>query len=204
MHIAALILAAGRSRRFGSDKRQARLPDGAGMLETVLSRYGDVFDSLWLVVGEHDALGPRLARAHGAHCVVNTRAHLGMGHSLACGAKALLSHPDIDGVVIGLADMPAVLPRTLWQLRQGLCEGATAVMPRDRAEPMRPGQPRGLARPWFADLSRCQGEQGARHLVDWQRAQVVEVDDPGVWLDVDTPGDLARLRTASDLLPPAS
>jgi molybdenum cofactor cytidylyltransferase len=40
------------------------------------------------------------------------------------------------------------------------------------------------------------GDEGARRLVARYPAQGVEVDDPGVLLDVDTEDDLARVRAA--------
>jgi molybdenum cofactor cytidylyltransferase len=170
MSIAGLILAAGQSTRFGSDKRQALLPDGRCMLEAVITCYRQVFDSVELVVNE--------------------QADLGMGHSLACGAQALLAHEELSGVVIGLADMPAVSPATLMDVSQTLAGRMQPVVPVYQGHL---GQPRGLPRKWFDALSRLIGDQGARQLLDWRQAVPVHVNDPGILQDVDTPQDMDRL-----------
>ena len=192
MRIAGLILAAGQSSRFGSDKRQVVLPDGRSMLDAVVAQYTEVFDVVWLVVGPLDAFATDVAKGHGAQCLVNEQAGLGMGHSLACGAKTLMTHMDVTGVVVGLADMPAIANETLLALRQALSMRSQAVVPVYRGQL---GQPRGLPRSCFAALSQLTGDQGARQLLDWHQVEAIHVDDPGVLLDVDRPQDLAKLRS---------
>ncbi|MCY4565494.1 MAG: NTP transferase domain-containing protein, partial [Gammaproteobacteria bacterium] len=46
----AVILAAGASSRFGSDKRRFALADGRTMLETALATYQTAFDEIFLVL----------------------------------------------------------------------------------------------------------------------------------------------------------
>ncbi|MGC4059695.1 MAG: nucleotidyltransferase family protein [Aquabacterium sp.] len=190
MSIAGLILAAGQATRFGSDKRQALLPDGCSMLEAVIVRYREVFDTLLLVAQADDPFAQQLADIHGIELVVNEQADLGMGHSLACGAQALLAREGLSGVVVGLADMPAVAIATLLDVRETLMARGQPVVPSYQG---RLGQPRGLPADWFEALSRLTGDQGARQLLDWRQAVALHVNDPGVLHDVDTPADLDRL-----------
>jgi len=51
----------------------------------------------------------------------------------------------------------------------------------------------GFASDLFADLAALDGDEGARSVIERHRAwlEVVRVDDPGIFFDVDTPGDLA-------------
>lgn len=193
MSIAGLILAAGQATRFGSDKRQALLPDGCSMLEAVIHRYREVFDTLLLVAQSDDPFARQLADIHGIDLVPNEQADLGMGHSLACGAQALLAREGLSGVVIGLADMPAVASATLLDIRETLMARGQPVVPVYQGQL---GQPRGLPADWFDALSRLTGDQGARQLLDWRQAVAVHVNDPGVLHDVDTPADLDRLGVA--------
>jgi molybdenum cofactor cytidylyltransferase len=189
-HIAGMILAAGQAARFGSDKRQAILPDGQSMLEAVLRRFHEAFDTVLLVAREQDDFARLLADIHGTELVVNEQADLGMGHSLACGAQALMAHEGLDGVVIGLADMPAVTVATLVDVREVLAARMRPVVPVFQGQL---GHPRGLPRDWFEALGHVTGDHGARHLLDWRQAVAVHVNDRGVLLDADTPEDLARL-----------
>lgn len=193
MSIAGLILAAGQSKRFGRDKRQALLPDGRSMLETVITCYREVFDKVLLVARQDDPFARQFADIHGVELVVSEQADLGMGHSLACGAQALLAHEDVTGVVIGLADMPAVSPATLMDVRRKLAGYMQPVVPVYQGHL---GQPRGLPRQWFDALGSLIGDQGARQLLDWRQAVAVHVNDPGILQDVDTPQDMDRLWVA--------
>ena len=192
--IVGMVLAAGQAARFGSDKRQAILPDGQSMLEAVLRRFHEAFDTVLLVARDQDDYAEQLADIHGSELVVNDQADLGMGHSLACGAQALMGHEALDGVVIGLGDMPAVSTATLVDLREVLAARMQPVVPMFQGQL---GHPRGLPSEWFEALGRLTGDQGARQLLDWRQAVAVHVNDPGVLLDADTPQDLARLVRAS-------
>ncbi len=194
MSIAGLILAAGRGTRFGADKRLARLPDGRTLLEVALARHAGISQPLLIVLRPDDEAATTLARQHGAHILICENADQGMGHSLACGARALLAMPDLTGVLIDLADMPAVSATTLKRVQQALLDTGQAVAPRYQG---RIGQPRGLPRACFEAVSQLHGDQGARHLLDWQQAVHVEVDDAGILLDIDRPADLAALGTSA-------
>ncbi|NJN51064.1 MAG: NTP transferase domain-containing protein [Gammaproteobacteria bacterium] len=55
MTAGALILAAGFSRRFGTDKRLHRLADGELMISATLRRYQQVFSSVAVVVRDSDS-----------------------------------------------------------------------------------------------------------------------------------------------------
>lgn len=188
--VAGLILAAGRATRFGSDKRMARLPgDDHTLLEAVLATFTAALAPVFIVLRPADEQAARMAEAFGARPLVCDDADSGMGHSLACGARALQAVDGLQGVLIGLADMPAVSPATLHSLMQALMAQRRAVVPVYQG---RLGHPRGLPAEALPALGRLRGDQGARHLLDWQvEAVQVEVDDAGILLDVDTPADLA-------------
>jgi len=183
----AVLLAAGFSRRFGADKRRHRLDDGATLLAASARLYGDAFDRLVVVLRPED---DEAAREVGAACgsariVRCPDAHLGMGHSLACGARQAL---DWDYLFVALADMPWVRPATLRQLRSTLASAPpdAIVQPAHRGEP---GHPVGFGRAHLRDLTALEGDAGARSLLRnaGSLRQVVAVDDPGVLADLDTP-----------------
>lgn len=114
--VIALILAAGRSRRFGADKRRHVLQNGRSMLATTLSLYQTAFQQVRLVLSPRDStlvseLGIRLRVVDDV--VVAEDADSGMGHSLAAGIQGISA----DLTFVGLADMPFVQPATLALLR---------------------------------------------------------------------------------------
>ncbi len=185
--IAVLVLAAGRSTRFGSDKRQALLPSGQRMLPAVLSTLKGVFDDVCVLSRAGDAFATQACAASGCQQLSCEDADLGMGHTLAQGLRGLMPRPDIDAALVALADMPAVQPDTLRALAAAAAESPLPVVPRHLG---RLGHPRILPRATWPSLLHARGDEGARHLIDWSAARVVDVDDAGVLIDVDTPGDL--------------
>lgn len=182
----ALVLGAGRGRRFGSDKRMARLPSGETLLAATLQRVLEVFDEVVVVLRPEDdphLLGVdsrvRVVRADGAD--------EGMGISLAAGVAAL-ADADAQAVAVLLGDMPWIAAETL----RTLCDQADTgqiVLPVHQAER---GHPVIFGRQFWPALTQVRGDQGGRQVIaDHPQACVrVEVDDPGVVRDVDLPGDL--------------
>jgi molybdenum cofactor cytidylyltransferase len=188
MSVVSLILAAGQGRRFGADKRHARLPDGRVMLDAVVATHAAVLSPVWVVLRPGDeACSLRLA-LQGVHTVFCDEAQRGMGRSLAFGMRQVVRQRQAQAVVISLGDMPWVRTDTLCQLRDAVLHHGRAVLPTYRGEW---GHPRALPRDCFEPMLALDGDAGARHLIDWAQAAVhIEVDDPGILRDVDTPADL--------------
>lgn len=116
----------------------------------------------------------------------------GIGHSIAAGVAACGSAP---GWVILPADMPLVQPHTIRRVAQAL-DAAPAAYAQHRG---RRGHPVAFAAELYSELARLSGDEGARRLLARYPSQAVEIDDPGVLIDIDTEQDLlaARERLAS-------
>lgn len=189
MKVAALLLAAGASRRFGSDKRKVQLDSGDTLLATSLQLYLDTLGSCVVVIDSSDqALKPDLL-ARGASLVeVPGKEHrYGMGDSLAAGMRYLASQ-EVDACLVALADMPWIAPTTLLALVTALAD-APLVVPVWRG---RRGHPVGFRSCYFAELCQLSGDVGARDVLQRHRKSLLQlpVDDPGVVQDVDTVVDL--------------
>jgi len=182
---AALILAAGKGSRFGSDKRQAAGPWTGPLLHHVLGLYRPLFDSLAVVTGPDDPFGQEACRHFSAHRIVNPGAEQGMGTSLAKGAEWLIAE-GVECAVVGLADMPWILPETIAAVAAAGLAGK-AVAP---AFEGKPGFPRALPAALFPDLLKLTGDRGASAVIDWRQALWLECGDPGILRDIDKPEDV--------------
>ncbi|MFC6980197.1 nucleotidyltransferase family protein [Microbulbifer taiwanensis] len=196
MQYAAILLAAGYSRRFGSDKRLASI-DGEPMLLASLRRLqmamaGMSKVDLQLVVRARDPLvAPMLAGMVFENPDSLLQAPVwpvGMGVSIAAGVKALLGRGcRPDSVAICLADMPFVEPDTLRRLM-------FAARPNSICVPVFEGQrghPVVFGKKYFAELQKLRGSRGAEKILRAHRSSVRElaVEDSGVILDIDRPQD---------------
>ena len=174
------MLAAGASRRFGSDKR-LHLVAGEPMLVRSLAVYREVCDDVAVVIRPGEAKIAVLAQAAGCHVVEARDAAMGQSRSLAAGVQAMRGAA--DQLIVGLGDMPFVRPDTVRALVAALATAPTRIVrPTHKG---RPGNPIGFPACFFDSLTGIEGDTGARELVAASGPQLLEVDDPGVLRDVD-------------------
>lgn len=180
-----ILLAAGFSRRFGSIKLNALLPNGNTVFGQTYARIKAATDNI-LVVTRPELLNILLAAGSPKdNTVLCPDADKGMGHTLACGIQSI---PDWSAALVCLADMPFIETATYTQLLNSLSEDGI-VVPEYRGQR---GNPVGFGRRWFEKLETATGDVGARGVMrDNAQAMVkVAVEDEGVCRDVDVPGDL--------------
>jgi molybdenum cofactor cytidylyltransferase len=187
--VGGIVLAAGRGSRFGADKRLARLGDGATLLGRVIERLLPAVDELVVVIGATDREADFRARFPRVRVLRAPRSTAGMGCSLA-DAVAQCGH--WEGCLVALADKPFLREATARRVR-ALLDAHDLVVPVFEGER---GHPVGFARHHFRALAALSGDQGARALVERERDRClfVEIDDPGITADVDTPAQLAGWR----------
>ena len=100
--------------------------------------------------------------------------------------------PGIDAAMVHLCDHPLIRSDTVRELVDAFrAKPSAIVVPRYRE---RRGHPVIFPRLVFAELMSAFDEQGARVVVnrDENRVRYVEVEDPGICLDLDTPEELER------------
>jgi molybdenum cofactor cytidylyltransferase len=183
----SLLLAAGKSERFGGDKLSASVPQDCGAARTGMRVVDCAYMALQaagapIYIASPKSLGwpRRFALPESAR---------GMGASLAALLrKALAEEPDAQGVLVMLADLPYVAPETVAAVAAALkaahTTGHTIVAPSFEGER---GHPIGFARVHFEALLALDGDQGAKALLASSPPHLIEVEDAGCVHDVDTP-----------------
>jgi molybdenum cofactor cytidylyltransferase len=129
------------------------------------------------------------ARQLGLRVRVNPEPERGMASSVALGFAAIAGGP-AAAAWLWPVDHPAVTEATLRALVAELegAAGAELGQPRHRGAG---GHPPLIRRALWPALAACAHHaEGARGVLRAARAVVVDVDDPGVVRDVDTPADL--------------
>lgn len=191
MAIAGLLLAAGSSRRFGGAKLLAPLPDGTPVGVRSARTLAGAVERALAVVRPDDTVLASLLAEQGLEVRAFAGAAEGMGASLAFGVAAA---PEADGWLVALADMPFLDPGTVARISARLQRGADRIVaPSFRG---RRGHPVGFRSDLLPDLLALDGDRGARALLADHASEVsiLECDDEGVLLDVDTFDDLGAHR----------
>jgi molybdenum cofactor cytidylyltransferase len=192
MRPTVVVLAAGRGTRFaGGDGHKLAQPlAGDSVLGRTLRNV--LASRLPFVVVTTSALSPLARAAVPADDVVllDDSAPFGMGHSIAAGVAA---RPHADGWLVQPGDMPLVQPQTLLAVAQGLAEHHAVAYAQHRG---RRGHPVAFGSELFSELIMLGGDEGARRLIARYPAHAVEVEDPGVLVDVDTVADLQSVTGA--------
>lgn len=193
MHqVVGILLAAGRGLRFDPEGRRDKLTVVLDSGHSVLQQSGlhlsPWVDRLVVVTRPGRALTLQAAcPGLDAEWVEAADADLGMGASLKCGMLAL--SPPQQGWLIGLADMPWILPATYQQVRQALGQGVDAVRP---VQDGQPGHPVGCASRLLQTVTSLPVDAGLGALLNRPGLNVchLAVTDPGCTRDVDRPADL--------------
>ncbi|MDA1356859.1 MAG: molybdopterin-binding/glycosyltransferase family 2 protein [Proteobacteria bacterium] len=195
--VAALVLAAGESRRMGAINKLLVEVDGLAMV----ARAADAAlqsgaDPVIVVTGhQHEKVEAALA-GRAVQILHNPDYAEGMSTSVRAGLAALPA--DTGAAVICLGDMPHVDSGLISRLIAGFdpAHGQGICVPTYKGKR---GNPVLWSSRYFGQMQRLAGDVGARHLIGEHSDDVQEIEcgDASVTFDVDTPEALASLMVRS-------
>ena len=191
--IAAVVLAAGQSRRMGKvNKLLAAVAGKPMVVQVVQSLQASQARPLAVVTGHDYAAVEAVLPKSGFTLAHNPDYASGLSSSLRRGLAVLPE--DIDGVLVCLGDMPRISPEIVNRLIAAFnpLEGRAICVPTWQGKR---GNPVLFARRFFPEMQDIAGDTGARALIGEHAEVVCEVpmDDDAVLLDVDTPEALEAL-----------
>ena len=166
-----LVLASGRGERFKAS--------GGGEGSKLQALLGGIPVLRWTL---------RAVEESGLPFHVEDRGHAGMGDSIAAAVRATAQ---ATGWLVLPADLPFISPLALRNVAAALGE-SRVVVPRFRGQA---GHPVGFAAACRDALSALAGPTGAAAIVQAtpaHRIATLDLDDPGIVMDIDTVQDLDR------------
>lgn len=189
---AVIVLAAGRGSRFKGTGHKLTQRLGVGTVLSMTLEHA-ISTQLQVVTVTTTDLAELMLRDHPYSNVVilSEATDFGMGQSIVAGVKACVN---AAGWLILPADMPLIRTATIRAVAAHLA-GNEVVFAQSGGKR---GHPVGFSASLREKLLALGGDEGARRIIASHAAFGVEIDDPGVLLDIDTASDLSRAR---ELLP---
>jgi molybdenum cofactor cytidylyltransferase len=195
MSIAAIILAAGRSTRMGTNKLLEPLGDRPLVRHVAESALSSKARPIIVVTGHESAAVEGALAGCDLRFERNPDFAQGLSTSLRVGIAAVPE--DAEGVLVFLGDMPLVeaglVDRVIAAFRDH--PGRLAAVPVHSGEW---GNPVLLSSALFGAVGTLEGDAGARKLITAHRDAIIEVpvESDAVLTDLDTPEALAKARMA--------
>jgi CTP:molybdopterin cytidylyltransferase MocA len=197
MPVAAIVLAAGASRRLGQPKQLLMLGTET-LLERVIRLANEAgAKPVIVVLGAHSeqiCAAVALNQLNHAVPVLNSTWEQGMASSIHSALGALdACAPQAPGALILTCDQPRLTSAHLRALLQAFAaQPAPAIVASAYAGIL--GIPAVFPRQVFADLRALRGDKGARALLMQPPCSMISLLFPGGEIDIDEPADLAQLE----------
>ena len=184
-----IVLAAGAGRRYRGDLHKLEEPLGAATVlgATLRNAIQTQLPLLVVTTAARAALVGQQVATRDILVLSDADAARGMGDSIAAGVAERSGAP---GWLVLPGDMPLTMPSSILAVATAL-EHFPVAFAQHRG---RRGHPVGFSAELYSELVRLTGDDGARRVMARYPAHGVELDDPGVLLDVDTVADLEGLR----------
>ena len=189
MRSAAVVLAAGKSSRMGSNKLLLEV-GGKRVLNHILSKLKPI--PTIVVLGHRPEDIKALAEEQGARIVLNSEYEKGMTTSFQTGIRALSD--DIEAVFMVLSDTFGFKPELLSEMIMKMEETPEAQIVSPLYESKR-GHPVLFRRKILDEFMLLGDNETMKDVVNRHEARHVYVDSD-IWttIDLDTPEDLERIR----------
>jgi molybdenum cofactor cytidylyltransferase len=193
--VAAIVLAAGESQRFGQTKQLLPIGDKTMIQHVVDIALDSPVEQVIVVLGCRAAEIRASIADRPVQVVVNQEWRSGLSSSVQAGLAAV--KPEVGAALFVLADQPGVTAEVIAKLVERYRETRSPiVVPTHRG---RRGNPVLFDRSLFVELMEVKGDQGGRQIIAEHSHELeeIEVGTEAIFTDIDTADDYrtAKLQT---------
>lgn len=195
--VSPLLLAAGRSQRFGTDKLiHPTTIDGQTqpLIVHTLQTWLKVFEELNVVIHKENNQLLEILKSESFSSQLNLIPVADKERSMSASLISGVSATDTASAwLIGLADMPFIPSYVLKASLNALDNGAKITLP---IFEQKRGHPVGFHSDFLMQLQALTGDQGAKKIIQANPQSITYINSPsnGIWLDIDTPEDLVTIN----------
>jgi molybdenum cofactor cytidylyltransferase len=189
---AAIVLAAGASKRLGQPKQLLLLDNESLLCRTVRLAQQAGCDPVFVVLGYEAARMQQELSGLKAIPIINEDWPSGMGSSLRTGIEAVIKQtPQPQKTLVLLCDQPTLSAEILSNLLEASMTAKSLITASCYAGKL--CVPAIFDQQLYPDLLKIEGDHGARSVIQRHIHQTTPVEFPGGILDIDTPEDLPSL-----------
>ena len=193
--IKKILLAAGKSERFGKKNKLSEIVNGKPLINNILDTLLEIFDTseLTIIVGHEQKIIKNLINNEEIKILENINYKKGIGTSISLAVKNLESH--INGAMIIPADMPYITSKDLINLENKFweCNCEKVIIPQYNSKT---GNPVILPKIYFNTLKKLKDDFGARTLIAEKDFITIKTGF-GTILDIDTRDELDKAKIKS-------
>jgi len=193
-HVSAIILSAGTSSRFGDKNKLLKPFMDSSILEHVVKTITTLpILEVILVTGYEQDKIAEAVKDYNVQIINNTEYQTGIASTIKCGISA--ASQKTEGYMICLGDMPYITMEYIKNLLDTFINSNTPSIIVPTFEGRR-GNPVLFSKIFIDELSRMEGDKGARVVIDNHPDSIIEVQIPKetYFFDVDTLEDYDKIE----------
>ena len=197
LNIVVLIMAAGKSSRFGSPKQLLKWKNSNLLQHAIKTACDSNISDVFLVLGaNHDQI-IEMTDTNSVEVIRNLSWANGLGNSIAFGVKSIIQkEPKTDGILIMLADQPLIDSDYLNRMIDKFKEGNNQIIATTYKN-NKQGVPVIFDKAYFDELIDLNDDDGAKQIIKKHTANVFTFKHDNNCLDIDTFEDYENLYLAN-------
>ena len=194
-NVGLIILAAGKASRMGKAKQLLTYQGSSLISHAVKIGLNSTCKPVIVVLGAYaEQIKPEIDKLP-VKIVENPHWKTGMSSSIRAGIAAIKeSNPNLDAVIIALADQPLINETAFDRLIQSYQETQNIIIASAYDDIV--GVPALFKHSLFSELINLEGDKGAKALMRKYQDEMLTVSIPEAAIDIDTPDDYQKLLSS--------